>query len=118
MNSTDGTLEFCPICKNAIVVDTDKKYCIICGYVPPQFSEETQSKMKEFANYLVPDGIADIAKQVPTFPEVRSDGIYIPLTDSVPEGCIPNYRLLISKDMFIHAYFKYIAPLLEGESEK
>ena len=47
-------------------------------------------------------------------PYVGEDGIYVPISDYVPEGCASYYKLLISKELFIEAYNKYI----KGENEE
>lgn len=41
-------------------------------------------------------------------PWIDDDGIWWPLCEYVPEGMVSNYRLLISKEMFIEAYNKWI----------
>ena len=43
-------------------------------------------------------------------PYVGEDGIYIPI---VEEGCSSDYRMIMSKEMFIEAYKKWI----EGETK-
>lgn len=42
------------------------------------------------------------------FAEVRDDGIYVPSVEFTPQNMESNYKLLISKEMFIDAYNKYI----------
>ena len=41
-------------------------------------------------------------------PYVGEDGIYVPLHPYVPEGQASAYRCLISKELFVEAYNKYI----------
>ena len=41
-------------------------------------------------------------------PKIDDDGIWLPCEAYVPEGCSSNYRLLMSKDMFVEAYNKWI----------
>lgn len=41
-------------------------------------------------------------------PRIDEDGIWEPCDEYVPEGCESNYRLIMSKEMFIEAYNKYI----------
>lgn len=50
----------------------------------------------------------DVHKYVKQEPYVGDDGIYVPLEEYVPEGCASAYKLLISKEIFIEAYNKYI----------
>lgn len=45
-------------------------------------------------------------------PKVTDDGIYMPYKEYVPEGCASNYRLVMTKEMFVEAYNKWIG----GES--
>ena len=49
--------------------------------------------------------IKTYVKQVPY---VDDEGIWIPYEEYVPEGCESNYRLAITKEMFIEAYNKWI----------
>ena len=41
-------------------------------------------------------------------PRVDDKGIWFPVHEYVPEGMVSNYRLVISKEMFIEAYNKWI----------
>lgn len=43
-------------------------------------------------------------------PYVGDDGIYTPVNEYVQEGCAGTYRLVLSKEMFIEAYTKWILP--------
>lgn len=52
-------------------------------------------------------------KYIKQHPYVGNDGIYIPLEPYVPEGLTSNYQCLLTKEMFIEAYNKWIK-----ESEK
>ena len=47
-------------------------------------------------------------KYVEQFPFVDDDGIYVPLEQYVPEGCVSNYKCLITKELFVEAYNKWI----------
>lgn len=47
-------------------------------------------------------------RYVKQFPFVDDDGIYVPLEEYVPEGCANNYRCIMTKEMFIEAYNKWI----------
>ena len=47
-------------------------------------------------------------KYVEQFPFVDDDGIYVPLEQYAPEGCVSNYRCLITKELFVEAYNKWI----------
>ena len=41
-------------------------------------------------------------------PYVDDDGIWIPYEEYVFDGCAGDYRLVMSKDMFVEAYNKWI----------
>jgi len=41
-------------------------------------------------------------------PYVDNDGIYMPVNEYVPEGCASTYRCVMTRDMFIEAYNKWI----------
>jgi hypothetical protein len=41
-------------------------------------------------------------------PRIDDKGIWVPMCEYVPEGMASNYRLVISKEMFVEAYNKWI----------
>jgi hypothetical protein len=41
-------------------------------------------------------------------PRIDDKGIWVPMCEYVPEGMVSNYRLVISKEMFVEAYNKWI----------
>lgn len=41
-------------------------------------------------------------------PRIDDEGIWAPIEEYVPENMAPNYRLVISKEMFVEAYNKWI----------
>ncbi len=41
-------------------------------------------------------------------PYVNENGIYMPTEEYVPEGCASFYKQLISKELFVEAYNKWI----------
>lgn len=41
-------------------------------------------------------------------PRIEDDGIYMPEREYVPEGTYSHYRVVITKEMFIEAYNKWI----------
>lgn len=43
-----------------------------------------------------------------TQPKIDDEGIWMPTSDFVPEGCDTNYKLIIPKDIFIEAYNRWI----------
>lgn len=58
-------------------------------------------------NYLKTVKISPIIS-VKQEPRIDDDGIWTPICEYVPEGMVSNYRLVISKEMFIEAYNKWI----------
>lgn len=47
-------------------------------------------------------------KYIKQFPYVDDDGIYMPLEEYALEGTASCYKLVMSKEMFVEAYNKYI----------
>lgn len=41
-------------------------------------------------------------------PYVDDNGIWMPYQEYVPEGCASTYKLVMSKEMFVEAYNKWI----------
>ena len=41
-------------------------------------------------------------------PYVNDDGIYVPVNDCVPEGCASIYKCVMTREMFVEAYNKWI----------
>ena len=41
-------------------------------------------------------------------PYVDDHGIHIPEKDYIPEGCVGTYKCVMTKEMFIEAYNKWI----------
>jgi hypothetical protein len=41
-------------------------------------------------------------------PYVGDDGVYIPHNEYVPAGCTGTYKCVMTKEMFIEAYNKWI----------
>ena len=41
-------------------------------------------------------------------PYVGDDGIFMPAVKYVQKGCTPEYRLVMTKEMFVEAYNKWI----------
>jgi hypothetical protein len=110
MNNTSPTAaqDVCPVCRQASCItttDQNEKYCIICGYKIPPYTETIPLKSDMYMGVTCP-------VYVPTKPIIKDDGIYMPVVDSVREGEEPYYKLVMSKDMFIEAYIRWVIPLL------
>ena len=41
-------------------------------------------------------------------PYVDDEGMWVPCEEYVPEDCVSNYRLVMTKEMFVEAYNKWI----------
>ena len=52
--------------------------------------------------------IANDRRYIIQNPYVGEDGIYVPCEEYVPEGCACNYKCILTKEMFIEAYNKWI----------
>ena len=47
-------------------------------------------------------------KYIKQEPHIDDDGIWMPYEEYVPDGCAGNYRLVLTKEMFVEAYNKWI----------
>lgn len=47
-------------------------------------------------------------KYIKQEPYIDNDGIWVPCEPYVPEGCASDYRLVMSKEIFVEAYNKWI----------
>ena len=41
-------------------------------------------------------------------PYVDDEGIWVPCMPYVPDGCVSDYKLVMSKEIFVEAYNKWI----------
>lgn len=73
--------------------------------------QSTCPKAAHFENYSL-DGCMDfkekLALWVKTQPRIDDEGIWMPLSAYVPEGHETNYQLILTKEIFIEAYNKWI----------
>lgn len=51
---------------------------------------------------------ANCPKYIKQEPYVGDDGIYVPCEEYVEEGCLSAYKCVLTKEMFIEAYNKWI----------
>ena len=65
----------------------------------------SETKTVRISEPVVYDGCIKYVKQ---YPRIFVDGIYEPCHEYVMEGCQSTYRLVMSKEMFIEAYNKWI----------
>lgn len=52
---------------------------------------------------------------VKQYPYVSNDGIYVPCEEYVEEGCSSAYKCILTREMFIEAYNKWIKEEVENE---
>lgn len=69
---------------------------------------EFMEKIKEMPKYDWQTAKISPVVEVKQEPRIDDDGIWVPMCEYVPEGMVSNYRLVISKEMFIEAYNKWI----------
>ena len=84
--------KICPTCnKEMLRLNNGSFYCATCNN-----NIVSQTYCLKQAVYIKQD------------PKIDDDGIWLPYEEYVPEGFSSNYRLLMSKDMFVEAYNKWI----------
>lgn len=97
----------CPNCESTNTVNRNTyDFCIDCGYTEFKFDEKTISP--EFNS----DGTGTMLpkKFIKYGPEIRDDGIYYPRVLECEEGYKPAYDMVISKEMFVEAFNKWVLP--------
>ena len=52
--------------------------------------------------------IAETKTYIKQEPYVDDNAIYVPCEAYVPEGCASNYKAIITKELFVEAYNKWI----------
>lgn len=50
----------------------------------------------------------DLPKYIKQEPYIDDKGLWFPYQEYLPEGCTGNYKLVMSKELFIEAYNKWI----------
>ena len=82
----------CPTCnKEMLRLNNGSFYCATCNQ-----NIVSQTYCLKQSVYIKQD------------PKIDDDGIWLPYEEYAPEGFSSNYRLLMSKDMFVEAYNKWI----------
>ena len=59
-------------------------------------------------NEVIQSKMLDKPVYIKQEPYLNDEGIWVPCEAYVPEGCCSNYKLLISKKLFVEAYNKWI----------
>lgn len=54
------------------------------------------------------DTLNELIVWLKTQPKIDDEGIWMPANDFVPEGCETGYKLVMSKDMFVEAYNRWV----------
>lgn len=78
----------------------------VCIGVPEPFViDDINAECTEYSHATLPLKHEVYVRQRPY---VNDTGIYVPCEEYAREGCASNYKLLISREMFIEAYNKWI----------
>lgn len=48
-------------------------------------------------------------KYIKQEPYIDDEGIWIPVQEYIPEGCVSTYRCLITKELFVEAFNKWLS---------
>lgn len=62
----------------------------------------------EVGNIITNIKLSNECIYVKQFPFVDDEGIYVPLNEYAPEGCASDYKCIMTKEMFVDAYNKWI----------
>ena len=54
------------------------------------------------------DTLNELTVWLKTQPKIDDEGIWMPTNDFVPENCETGYKLVMTKEIFIEAYNKWI----------
>lgn len=102
----------CKCCHKGFFESTPEAY--VCTGVPEPFVIDNINV--ECTEYLYGTLLSKQEVYVKQYPYVGDTGIYIPCEEYVQEGFESNYKLLISKEMFVEAYNKWIKGAENGQS--
>ena len=64
--------------------------------------------MKDIKRRIISPETIKWTSHIKQHPYVGDDGIYVPCEEYVPEGCSSAYRCVLTKEMFVEAYNKWI----------
>ena len=98
-------MKVCPKCGSTNI--SSYTSCDICMDCNTRFNEVSISLPEYYASGT---GTIMPKKMVVYEPEIRDDGIYVPVKSECYEGTSPAYKLFISKEKFVEAFEKYILP--------
>ena len=94
----------CKACRKGFFASKPEAY--VCIGVPEPFVVDDINV--DFTEYH--SAVLSLKREVyvKQYPYVDDTGIYAPCEEYVQEGIVANYKLVISKEMFIEAYNKWI----------
>ena len=102
----------CECCHKGFFKSKPEAY--VCTGVPEPFViDDIDVKCTEYSYATLPLRREVYVKQ---YPYVNDTGIYVPCEEYVREGFASNYKMLISKEMFVEAYNKWIKGAENGQS--
>lgn len=102
----------CESCHKGYFESKPEAYVCI-GVKEPFVINDINAECTEYSYITLPSNQKVYVKQ---HPYVSDTGIYIPCEEYVQEGFESNYKLLISKEMFVEAYNKWIKGAENGQS--
>lgn len=102
----------CEHCRKGYFKSKPEEYVCI-GVKEPFVINDINVECTEYSYATLPSKQEVYVKQ---YPYVDDAGIYIPCEEYVQEGFRSNYKLLISKEMFVEAYNKWIKGVENGQS--
>lgn len=94
----------CEACRKGFFSSKPEAYVCI-GVKEPFVIDDINVERTEYSCVTLPLRREVYVKQ---YPYVNDTGIYVPCEEYVQEGSVSNYKLLISKEMFVEAYNKWI----------
>ena len=102
----------CEHCRKGYFKSKPEEYVCI-GVKEPFVIDDINVECTEYSYTTLPSKQEVYVKQ---HPYVSDTGIYTPCEEYVQEGFESNYKLLISKEMFVEAYNKWIKGAENGQS--
>lgn len=102
----------CHACRKGYFESKPQAYVCI-GVKEPFVINDINVECTEYPSAVLPLKQEVYMKQ---YPYVDDTGIYVPCEEYVQEGCSSNYKLVISKEMFVEAYNRWIKGAENGQS--
>lgn len=102
----------CEACRKGFFSSKPEAYVCI-GVKEPFVIDDINVECTEYSYVTLPSRQEVYVKQ---YPYVSDTGIYVPFEEYAQAGCASNYKLLISKELFVEAYNKWIKGAENGQS--